>query len=115
LTYRIIGCAQAVHRALGPGFPEAIYHKALAHELARARIPFDSEWPVQVCYDGIICGKFRVDLVVNGKVIVELKALAGLTAEHLAQAISYLKATNLRLALLINFGRKNLEVRRVAL
>ena len=115
LSYKIVGCAQRVHRELGPGFPEAIYHKALSHELAQARLPFQNEKEADVFYQGTLCGQFRLDLLVTESVILELKAVSALSDEHLAQAISYLKATGLRLAILINFGRKSLETKRVVL
>jgi GxxExxY protein len=115
LAYRLIGCAQKVHRQLGPGFPETVYQRALCHEMAKAKIPFESEKLIEVFYDGVICGQFRLDALVDGKVIVELKALDGLNDQHLAQAISYLKAAGLGLGLLVNFGQKSLEVKRVVL
>ena len=115
LSYRIIGCAQKVHRTLGPGFPEGVYHKALCYELMAAGVGFESEKAVKVFYDGKLCGEFRMELLVNNMIVVELKALAGLADEHMAQALSYLKATGLRLAILINFGTVSLETRRVAL
>ena len=115
LTYLIIGCAQTVHRVLGPGFPENVYRRALSHEMVKAKIPFESEKAVEVFYDGALCGQFRPDAVVDGKVVVELKALHALNDQHLAQAMSYLKATGLKVALLANFGRKSLEVKRVVL
>ena len=115
LSYRIVGCAQKVHSTLGPGYPESIYHKALCHEMAQAKVPFESEKLIQIYYNGVLCGEFRLDLLVDAKVVVELKALDGLNDQHLAQTISYLKATGLKLAILINFGQKSLEVRRVVL
>jgi len=83
--------------------------------MAQAKIPFESEKLIQIYYNGVLCGEFRLDLLVDAKVVVELKALDGLNDQHLAQAISYLKATGLKLAILINFGQKSLEVRRVVL
>lgn len=115
LSYRVIGCAQRVHRELGPGLPEGVYHKALSHEMVGAKIPFETEKVVEVFYDGILCGEFRIDLLADERIVLELKALSALNDEHLAQAISYLKATGLSLAILINFGRKSLETRRVVL
>ncbi|MHC4294153.1 MAG: GxxExxY protein [Planctomycetota bacterium] len=115
LTYRIIGCAQRVHRTLGPGFPESVYQKSLCLELLREKIPFESEKIFEVSYEGISVGKFRADFLVDEKVVVELKALEKLDGNHLAQAISYLKASGLNLALLLNFGRKSLETKRVVL
>jgi len=113
LTYSIIGCAQRVHRLLGPGFPEAVYHKALSIELSEAGLPFESEKVWDVFYKGDNVGRFRCDLVIDSKVVLEIKALAGLTDEHLAQALSYLKASGLDLALLVNFGSKSLEIKRL--
>ena len=115
LTYAVIGAAQRVHRALGPGFPEEVYHRALAKELVLRKLPFENERQVEVHYEGALCGQFRLDLLVEDRVVVELKALADLTDDHLAQALSYLKATGLDLALRINFGRRSLQVKRVAL
>jgi len=111
----VIGCAQKVHRVLGPGFPEGVYHKALCHELIKAKIPFESEKVVEVFYDGFLCGEFRMDIVVEEKIVLELKAVDRLTDEHIAQALSYLKATGIKLAILMNFGRKSLESQRVVL
>ena len=115
LTYKIIGCAQCVHRELGPGFPEAVYHKALCLEMASEKVPFETEKGIAVSYHGTDCGKFRPDLLVDQKVVVELKALSALNGDHLAQTLSYLKAANLNVALLINFGRKSLETKRLVL
>ena len=115
LTSKVIGCAFKVHATLGPGFPENVYQRALCQELLKARIPFEPEKGYDVWYEGALCGQFRVDLLVDGKVILELKALDGLCDEHMAQALTYLKASGLDLALLLNFGRKSLEVKRVIL
>ncbi len=115
LSYDVVGCAQRGHGGLGPGFPEQVYHRALCHELAKARIPFVSEKAVDVSYDGIVCGEFRMDIVVDDKIVLELKALERLADVHLAQALSYLKATGLTLAILLNFGQKSLETKRVVL
>ena len=113
LTYGIIGCAQRVHAALGPGFPEAVYHKAMSLELVRSKIPFDNEKGFDVAYQGVICGEFRADLIVGTQVVVELMALGALNGDHLAQVIAYLKASGLKVGLLLTFGRKSLEVKRV--
>ena len=115
LSYQVIGCAQKVHQALGPGLPESVYHRALAAELAGNQTPFENEKLVEVFYKKVLCGQFRLDMVVDEKIVVELKALAALNEEHLAQAITYLKAAGLKLALLLNFGRRSLEVKRVVL
>ncbi|HUT56681.1 MAG TPA: GxxExxY protein [Phycisphaerae bacterium] len=115
LSFDVVGCAQRVHSELGPGFPESVYHRALCVELAAARIPFETEKSVQVFYRKALCGEFRCDIVVDGCVVLELKAIDRLSDEHIAQALSYLKATGLRLAILINFGTGSLETRRVVL
>ena len=115
LSFEVVGCAQKVHRELGPGFPESVYQRALSHELAKAKIPFESERSTEVFYDRVLCGQFRMDMVVGEAIILELKALERLTDEHVAQALSYLKATGLRLAILVNFGTKSLETKRVVL
>ena len=115
LTYEIIGCAHRIHSTLGPGFPEVVYHRAFCQELAERKISFDSEKTFRVYYNDLCCGEFRADLVVCEKVIVELKALSSLNSEHLAQTLSYLKASGLQVGLLINFGRKSLETKRVVM
>ena len=115
LSFQVVGCAQKVHRTLGSGFPEGVYHKALCYELINEKIPFEGEKAIEVFYDGKICGEFRADLVVDDKIILELKALDELNGNHVAQAISYLKATGLKLAILINFGTESLETKRVVL
>ena len=115
LSFEVVGCAQKVHRVLGPGFPEGVYHRALCYELIEAKIPFESEKLVEVYYNGKLCGEFRLDFVVDGRIILELKALGALSDSHMAQAISYLKATGLKLAILMNFGTGSLETKRVVL
>ena len=98
-----IGCAIAVHRALGPGFLESIYRKAMRVELEARRLAFESERPVTVNYRGIEITGQRVDLIVEGAIVVELKSVVRLDEVHRAQVISYLRTTKLRGGLLINF------------
>ena len=112
VTYRIIGCAQHVHGSLGPGFPESVYHNALCRALMAKDICFESQKTYDVYYEGYRCGEFRPDLVVDDCVIIELKALSALTEDHAAQVLSYLKASGIRVSLLLNFGRQALEVKR---
>ncbi|MCE5327196.1 MAG: GxxExxY protein [Planctomycetaceae bacterium] len=112
ITFRVIGAAQKVHRALGTGFIERTYHVALCRELALQGILFSQEFEYQVFYEGTLCGTYRCDLVVENEVIVELKAVRELATEHRVQTISYLKASGLSRAILINFGAASLEVRR---
>ena len=98
-----IGCAIAVHRALGPGFLESIYRKAMRVELEARRLAYESERPVKVDYRGVEISGQRVDLIVEGVIVVELKSVVRLDEVHRAQVISYLRTTGLRGGLLINF------------
>jgi GxxExxY protein len=103
LTHAVIGCALAVHRELGPGFLESIYRAAMAIELSSRGIPFEVERPIVVNYRGHPIGGQRVDVLVGGEVVVELKAVTAIEPIHTAQVLSYLKALRLRVGLLINF------------
>ncbi len=113
ITYRIIGAAIAVHNALGPGFPEEFYQKALSVEMEKQGLNFEREKPIEVFYDDVAVGLFYLDFLVEDAVVVETKALAQLTALHQEQTISYLTATGREVALLINFGGLRLEHRRI--
>jgi GxxExxY protein len=114
LTYRIIGAAMTVHNALGHGYKEAIYERALAAELTRLGIAAQIQYPVEVEHAGVPVGLFYLDLFVESVVVVELKAFSHqLTNDELAQIINYLKATGAAVGLLFNFGRRRLEYRRV--
>ena len=113
LTYQIIGLAMAVHRELGPGFPEKIYQTAMSLAMASERVPFDNEFPVTVFFREQLVGKFKLDLVVAQTVIVELKAVEALTALHIQQVIAYLTASGLPIGLLINFGTPSLQHKRL--
>lgn len=112
LTHKIIGCAMAVHNALGNGFQEVIYQRALAIELRKSEISFRREQEMAIIYDGHEIGTRRVDFLVENKVMIELKALTQLEEVHWAQTINYLEAYNLEVGLLINFGAKKLEFKR---
>jgi GxxExxY protein len=104
LTEKIIGCAIKVHRTLGPGFLESVYQAALAYELEKAGVPFEREKPLPVPYEEIILDVgFKCDFLVDGRVIVECKAVRELTKIDQAQLLNYLKITKLRVGLLINF------------
>jgi len=113
LTYRIIGAAMAVHKTLGPGFPEELYQRALAIELGRMGIRFEQEKPIQVFYDDVRLGDFYLDLLVEDCIVVELKAVEQLSSDHQQQAITYLAASGREVALLINFGTTSLEYKRI--
>jgi len=104
LARAVIGAAIEVHRILGPGFLESIYEEALCVELRLRSIPFQRQVPVGIVYKGVEIGQNRLDLVVAGSLIVELKTVEKLAPIHDAKSISYLKATGHHLALLINFN-----------
>ena len=113
-TSRVIGAAVEVHRALGPGFLEAVYEEALSLELESRKIPYERQRLVRVYYRGSTVGVHKIDLITEGKVVVELKAVKAIEDVHLAITLSYLKATNLPVGLIINFAEATLRVRRVA-
>jgi len=117
LTEKIIGAAIEVHRVLGPGLLESIYEEALSVELRLREISFQRQVDVGVDYKGHIIKGQRIDLLVAGEVIVELKAVATLPEVAVAQTLSYLKATGLKRALLINFGERKLVngIKRISL
>jgi GxxExxY protein len=113
LTAKIIGCAMKVHAALGNGFQEVIYQRALAIEMQDEGLNFSREQEMPVYYKQQEIGTRRVDFLVDGTVSVELKAIIQLEDVHLAQAINYLEAYNLETGLLINFGAKSLQFKRL--
>ena len=113
LTRKIIGCAMEVHKILGNGFQEIIYQRALAKEMELQNVPFHREFEMPIYYKTEQIGTRRVDFLVYEKVSVEIKALTHLEDVHLAQAINYLEAYNLEVGLLINFGTKSLEFKRL--
>ena len=111
LTRRIIACAYRVHNELGPGFLEKVYENALRIELAEEGLSVEQQPPVPVSYRGQMVGDFYADLIVEGRVIVELKAVQNMGKEHEVQLVNYLTATGVDDGLLINFGG-SVEVRR---
>jgi GxxExxY protein len=113
LTGSVIGGAIEVHRRLGPGFLEAVYGRALRCELTARGIGWAAEVEVPVLYRGMVVGRHRLDLVVAGQIVVELKAVSRLEVIHFAQIRSYLAAAGLRVGLLLNFEQTQLTVRRV--
>jgi GxxExxY protein len=113
LTGKIIGCAMEVHKALGNGFPEVIYQRAMDIELARQGLSASREHEMEIFYRGIKIGNRRVDFFVEEKIMVELKAVIQLEDVHLAQAINYLEASGMKVGLLINFGNRSLQFKRV--
>lgn len=112
VTYRIIGCAMKVHGALGNGFQEVIYQRALAVEFKKAELQFEREIEMPIFYDGNHIGTRRVDFLVEN-ILVELKALTHLEDVHLSQGLNYLAAYKINKGLLINFGSRSLEVKRL--
>jgi GxxExxY protein len=113
LTHDIIGAAIEVHRQLGPGFVERIYHNALCIELNHRRIAFDRETRIAVRHRGLPVGLHELDLVVEGRIVVELKALRRIEDVHFAIVRSYLRAMDLEHGLILSFAKAPLEIRRV--
>lgn len=113
LTYKIIGCAMEVHKHIGNGFQEVVYQRALAIEMGIQNIEFNREFEMELTYKGYNIGTRRVDFFVEDKIMVEIKAVINLEDVHLAQAMNYVEAYNLEIGLLINFGSKSLQHKRV--
>lgn len=113
LTHKIIGCAMKVHSTLGNGFQEFIYQRALAIEMQKNGLGFQREMEMTIFYDRIDIGTRRVDFFVEDIIMLELKAVIKIEDVHLAQAMNYCQAYNLPIGLLINFGAKSLEFKRV--
>ena len=112
LTEKIIGCAYEVSNALGSGFPESVYEKALHHQAIKTGLMAERQHQMKVFFDGILVGEFFADLLIGQKVLVEIKAVRMLDELHVAQAMNYLKASGMPICLLINFGRPKIEIRR---
>ena len=113
-TYSIIGAAMAVHQELGNGFLEAVYQEALEKEFELRKIPYKRETPIAIYYKNEKLKKFYIaDFICFDKIIVEIKSLAAITPEHHGQVVNYLKATRLNLGLIINFGKKSMEHKRI--
>ncbi|MEP6923553.1 MAG: GxxExxY protein [Pyrinomonadaceae bacterium] len=115
ITEKIIGCSYTASNTLGCGFLEKVYENALAHELRKTGLKVSQQYEIEVYYDGVVVGKYIADLFVEDSVIVEVKANSGLDDSQKAQCLNYLKATKLRIGLLINFGKPRIEIKRVAL
>ncbi|MGI8966719.1 MAG: GxxExxY protein [Limisphaerales bacterium] len=108
LAGQVIGFAMKVHRTLGPGFLEAVYHRALHHECSKAGLKVEFGKAIQVFYDEIVVGDYRADLLINDELIVEIKAVQNLAVTHEVQTVNYLTATGKDVGMLINFGAKSL-------
>ena len=112
LTEKIIGCAMKVHRTLGPGFLESVYENAFAHEMRKAGLRVECQVPIQVYYDGVVVGDFSADMRVEGRILIENKAVLALNTTHEVQLVNYLTATGIEIGLLVNFGAARLDVKR---
>lgn len=115
LSFKIIGLAMEVHRVLGYGFLEKVYENALMVLCERDQIPARQQATINVHFLGHVVGEFVADILIEDKIILELKSCESLSNAHRAQALNYLKATGLKLAILINFGKKSLEYERIVL
>lgn len=113
ITEKIIGCAYTVSNSLGIGFVEKVYENALTHIIRKSNLKVIQQHPIKVNFDGVVVGEFVADLLVEDRVLVELKAVSILRDEHTAQALNYLRATGLEICLLINFGTTKVEVKRL--
>jgi GxxExxY protein len=113
ISNRVIGAALTVSNTLGVGFLEKVYENALAHELRKVGLAVEQQRAIQVEYDGVIVGDYVADILVEGDLLVELKAVKALDEIHMAQCMNYLKATGRRLCMLLNFGNTKLQIKRV--
>jgi GxxExxY protein len=113
LSSRVIAAALAVHRELGPGFLESVYHSAMRVSLTHRDIPFESQLPINMTFEDVPVGRARIDLVIAGQIVLELKSVEQLHDIHFVQLRSYLRAARLHLGLLMNFNSPTLTIRRV--
>jgi len=113
ITEKIIGCAYAVSNSLGIGFVEKVYENAMVVALEKAGLTVEQQFPIKVSFDGVIVGEFWADLFVEGRVLVELKAVSMLMDDHTAQALNYLRATGADVCLLLNFAKPKIEIKRL--
>lgn len=115
ITYQIIGAAFEVWRVLGYGFLEKVYENALVEELRQRGLGVEQQFPIDVYYKDVLIGQYIADLLVEGKVIVELKAEKTYNPQHEAQLLNYLKATGIKVGLLLNFGEKKCDHKRLVM
>jgi GxxExxY protein len=113
LSSQVIWAGLAVHKGLGPGFLESVYHSAMRVSLTHRSIPFQSQLPVDIAFEGVLVGRARIDLVVARQIVLELKSVDKLHDIHFVQLRSYLRAAHLHLGLLLNFNSPTLKIRRV--
>ena len=109
LTHLVIGCAMKVHSHFGPGFLEEVYKNALVHELQKSGVQYKKEVGLEVMYDGVCVGHYQADIIVEEKLILELKSVNTLVPKHEAQLVNYLSATKINDGLLLNFGTQSLQ------
>lgn len=115
-SYKIIGAAMEVHKELGKGFLESVYQEAIAIEMTALQIPFNKEVPLSIKYKNNHLSKYFIaDFVCYEKIILELKSIPDLSSEHSSQVFNYLRATGMKLGILINFGAKSLQYKRIVL
>jgi GxxExxY protein len=112
-TELIISCAIKVSNTLGVGYLEKVYENALAYEIGKRGIPLQQQTPIAVSYEGLIVGNYIADLLVDSAILVELKTAKGIDTIHEAQLLNYLKATGLKVGLILNFGTPRLGIRRL--
>jgi GxxExxY protein len=115
LSYQIMGAIFEVHKELGPGFLEAVYEKALIEEFAKKAMKVETQRVIDVIYKGKKIGVHRLDMIVEGKVVVELKTVERFSTYHTAQMLSYLKASGHKLGILVNFSKAKVEYRRIVM
>jgi len=113
ITEQAIGAAYRVGNALGPGFLEKVYENALAHELRKTGLAVEQQRSIKVIYDGVVVGEYLADLLIESSVVIELKVIKAFDEIHVARALNYLKATGLKICLLINFGKLRVDVKRI--
>lgn len=112
ITEKIIGCAYKVYNTMGYGYLESVYAKCMAIEMKKTGLEFEVEKPITVYYDGHVVGEFSADKLVKGKVIVEYKSIRRLAKSHEVQLVNYLTSTRKDVGLLINFGEKEVQIKR---
>jgi GxxExxY protein len=115
ITEKIISCGMKVSNALGAGFLEKVYENALVMELNKAGLKAEQQKKIAVMYEGAVVGDYFSDILVNGQVIIEMKALKAIDESHQAQLLNYLKATGMRVGLILNFGTSRMGIKRMVL
>jgi len=115
VSYEIVAAAIQVWKTLGYGFLEKVYENALGVELGKRGIPFEQQKPIKVMYDGQVVGDYVADLIVDGNIILELKSAKAIDDTHIAQTLNYLKATGIRLGIILNFGPEKMNFKRIIL